>query len=77
MYNRLKVYLGKQGVFYKSQYGVREKHSTQHAILDIMSQIQKNMDHKLSSRGIFIDPRKAFDNSTVFAALSMSGFHHI
>ena len=41
MYNRLKAYLGKQGVFYKSQYGVRDKHSTQHAILDIMSQRQK------------------------------------
>ena len=61
MYNRLKVYLDKQGVFYKSQYGFRDKHSTQHAILDIISQIQTNMDHKLFSCGTFIDLRKAFD----------------
>ena len=61
MYNRSKVYLDEQGVFYKSQYRFRDKHSTQHAILDLISQIQTNMDHKLFSRGIFIDLREAFD----------------
>ena len=61
MYNRSKVYLDEQGVFYKSQYTFRDKHSTQHAILDIISQMQTNIDHKLFSRGIFIDLRKAFD----------------
>ena len=53
MYNRLKVYLEKQGVFYKSQNGFRDKHFTQHATLDIISQIQTNMDHELFSCGIF------------------------
>ena len=61
MYNRSKVYLDEQGVFYKSQNRFRDKHSTQHAILDLLSQIQTNMDHKLFSRGIFIDLREAFD----------------
>ena len=61
MYNRLKVYLDKQGLFYKSQYGFRDKHSTQHAIPDMISQIQTNMGHKLFSCGILIDLRKAFD----------------
>jgi len=61
MYNRSKVYLDEQGVFYKSQYGFRDKHSTQHTILDLISQIQTNMDHKLFSCGIFIDLREAFD----------------
>ena len=61
MYNRLQVYLDKRGVFCKSQNGFRDKYSTQHTILDIISQIQTNMDHKLFSCGIFIDLRKAFD----------------
>ena len=60
MHRCLKAYLDKQSVFYKSQYGLRDKHSTQHAILEIISQIQTKKDHKLFSCGIFIDPRKAF-----------------
>ena len=68
MYNRSKVYLDEQGIFYKSQYGFRDKHSTQHASLDLISQIQTNMDHKLFSCGIFIDLREAFDtvNHSIF-----------
>ena len=60
MHSCLKAYLDKQSVFYKSQYGLRDKHSTQDAILEIISQIQTKKDHKLFSCGIFIDPRKAF-----------------
>ena len=35
LYNSLKAYVDKQGVFCKSQYGFRDKHSTQYAIFDI------------------------------------------
>ena len=35
MSNRLKVFLNKHDIFYKSQYGFRERRSTEHAILDI------------------------------------------
>ena len=38
-----------------------EKRSTQHAVLDIVNQIQTNMDYKKYSCGIFIDLQKAFD----------------
>ena len=44
-----------------SQYGFREKRSTEHAILEIINQIQTNMDRKLYTCGIFIDLQKAFD----------------
>ena len=51
MYNRSKVYLDEQGVFYKSQYGFRDKHSTQHAILDLISQIQTDLVRAMYARG--------------------------
>ena len=46
---------------HESQYGFREKRSTEHAILEIINQIQTNMDRKLYTCGIFIDLQKAFD----------------
>ena len=38
-----------------------KKHSTQHALLDILSSIQSNIDKKLFSCAIFLDLSKAFD----------------
>ena len=61
MYNRLKAFLEKFGILHESQYGFREKRSTEHAILEIINQIQTNMDRKLYTCGIFIDLQKAFD----------------
>ena len=37
LYNSLKAYVDKQGVFYKSRYGFRDEHSTQYAIFDIIT----------------------------------------
>ena len=52
MYHRLKSFLGKNDILFKSQYCFREKHSTQHAIIDVV-----NVDHlillqKLNHYGI-------------------------
>ena len=44
-----------------SQYGFRQAHSTQHAILDMVETIQTNMDKKLFSCGVFIDLKNVFD----------------
>ena len=61
MYRRLKSFLEKNDILHDSQYGFREKRSTEHAILDITHQIESNMDNKLYTCGIFIDLQKAFD----------------
>lgn len=61
MYKRLKSFFEKKNTLCSSQYGFREKHSTQHALLDIVNKIQTNMDKNLFSCGIFIDLQKAFD----------------
>ena len=55
MYWQLKNFLDKNDILFKSQYGFREKHTTQHAVIDIVNIIQNNMDLKLFTCGIFLD----------------------
>ena len=76
MYHRLNSFLDKNNVLFKAQYGFREKHSTQHAILDTVNIIQNNMDLKLFTCGIFIDLKKAFntvDHATLLQKLDHYG----
>ena len=61
MFKRLKAFLDKHDVLFKAQYGFRDKHSTQDAILDIVNTIQSNLDKQLFTCEIFIDLKKAFD----------------
>ena len=60
MHHRLKPFLGENDIPFKSRYGLREKHSTQHAIIDIVNVIQNNMDQKRFTCAIFF-LKKAFD----------------
>lgn len=61
MYKRMTSYIEKHNLLYPSQYGFRKGHSTQHAILDIISDIQTNMNRRLLSFWVFVDLKKAFD----------------
>ena len=54
-------YLKKHELLYSSQYGFRKGYSTQHAILDIVNDIETNMNQWLLSCGVFLDLKKAFD----------------
>ena len=38
-----------------------EKHSTEHALTDIVNQVQSHFDEGMLSCGVFIDLKKAFD----------------
>lgn len=40
---------------------MEKKHSTNHALVDIVEQIKKNLDNKTYTCGVFVDLEKAFD----------------
>ena len=61
LYCRLIKFINKNDILYDLQYGFRNKHSTQHAILDIVNTIHSNMDNREYSCGIFLDLKKTFD----------------
>lgn len=44
-----------------SQYGFRNNHSTDHAIVELIDRVTDKMDSKLWTSGIFLDLSKAFD----------------
>ena len=48
-------------VLFEGQFGFRSNHSTSHAILQIVDKIQKAIEAKNFSCGIFLDLSKAFD----------------
>jgi len=61
MYNRLVSFQDKHHVLFEKQFGFRSKHSTDHAILSIVDKIQKAIEERNYSCGIFRDFSKAFD----------------
>ena len=67
MYGTMRDFIEKHSLLYSSQYGFRQAHLSQHAILNMVETIQTNMDKKLFSRGVFIALKKAFDtvNQTI------------
>ena len=61
VFKRLKSFIDERKIISSSQYGFRQGHSTEHAILDIVNAIQSNMDAGKFSCGVFVDLKKAFD----------------
>ena len=80
IYKRLTSYIEKHDLLNSSQYGFCKGHSTQHAILDIVNDIQSNMNRHLLSCGVFIDLKKAFntvDHNVLLDKLNHYGFRGI
>ena len=79
MYKRLTSIIEKRDLMYSSQYGFRKRHSIQHAIHDIVYDIQSNMNQRLLSCGVFIDLKKAFDtiDHEIYFPLFQTHYHQI
>ena len=77
VFKRLKSFINERKIICSSQYGFRQGHSKEHAILDIVNAIQSNMDAGKFSCGVFVDLKKAFDtidHSILLQKLAHYGF---
>ena len=48
-------------IIFKNQFGFRQKHSTQHAVISLVNNITNSLDSGNVIIGVFIDLKKAFD----------------
>ena len=61
MYNRLYNHLMKNNILYSKQFGFLKGHSMEHAIIQLIDQINNNFENNGFTIGAFIDLSKAFD----------------
>ena len=61
MCNRLYKHLSDNNILYRKQFGFQEKHSTEHAIMQLVDQVNCSFEKKPYTLGIFTDLSKAFD----------------
>ena len=61
MFNRLYSFLESKKCIYDLQFGFRQKHSTNHALLSMTQQIKETIDKGNIAVGVFVDFQKAFD----------------
>ena len=61
MYSRLYKFLSIHECIYDFQFGFRENHSTNHALVSLTESIHQALDGNNFACGVFIDHQKAFD----------------
>ena len=61
MYNRIYNHLVKNKILYSKQFGFQKGHSTEHAIIHLIDQINNNFENNEYTFGVFIDLSKVFD----------------
>ena len=61
MYNRLFKHISNHNLLYNKQFGFQKHHSTEHAIVQLVSEISESFEGNMYTLGIFIDLSKAFD----------------
>ena len=61
MYNRLISFIQKHDILYSKQFGFRKNHSTETAIIELVTKLTDAIDKNKFTAGIFLDLSKAFD----------------
>ena len=80
MYNRLISFIKKHDILYSKQFGFRKNHSTETAIIDLVTKLTDAIDKNKFTAGIFLDLSKAFDtvnHSIIIAKLQHYGIRGI
>ena len=61
MYKRLSDFLENNKIMYEYQFGFRKNYSTSQAVMEVVDSIYQSWDNHEITKGIFLDPQKAFD----------------
>ena len=61
MYNHIVDFMDSNCSIYKYQFGFRQRHSTQQAIITLVEKITSSLDHRDLVIGVFLDLKRAFD----------------
>ena len=61
MYKRLYNHLSQNHMLYPKQFGFQKSHATEHAIIQLIDQINSSFEKNNFTLGVFIDLSKAFD----------------
>ena len=61
MYKKLYLYLSENNLLYNKHFGFQKGHSTDHANVQLTSQIREMFNKNIYTLGVFIDLSKAFD----------------
>ena len=61
IYKRLYAFLEENKCLYSNQFGFRNQHSTNHALINITEKIRNGLDNSEYVCGVFLDFQKAFD----------------
>ena len=61
MYNHIVNFMDSNDSIYKYQFGFRQRHSTQQAIITLVEKITSSLDNGDFVIGVFLDLKKAFD----------------
>ena len=61
VHDRLCMYLEKNNIFYKYEFGFRANRSTNHALSEMTEQIRNACEKGLYTCGVYLDLQKAFD----------------
>ena len=69
MFDRLYSFLESNKCIYDLQFGFRQKHSTNHALLSMTQQIKDTIDSGNRAVGVFVDFQKAFETVVIHKIL--------
>ena len=61
VHNQISKYFKDNNLFYKSQYGFREEHSTELASLELVDRVMEAFEKKHTPLAVYMDLSKAFD----------------